>query len=87
MAQSFLGRAHEPLTTIAGAATAIATDGASAVHSLGIAGRVVVSGGGDFGLGLPDGNRSIVVPDRTVTYGGPDIPDWLDAALRAVVND
>jgi len=23
----------------------------------------------------------------TVTYGGPDIPDWLDAALRQVVTD
>ena len=23
----------------------------------------------------------------TVTYGGPDIPDWLDPALRQVVTD
>ena len=33
------------------------------------------------------GLRSHPAAAGTVTYGGPDIPDWLDAALRQVVTD
>jgi hypothetical protein len=33
------------------------------------------------------GLRSHPAAAGTVTYGGPDIPDWLDAALQAVVTD
>jgi len=33
------------------------------------------------------GLRSHPTAAGTVTYGGPDIPDWLDAALRAVITD
>ena len=33
------------------------------------------------------GLRSHPAAAGTVTYGGPDIPDWLDAALRQVIND
>ena len=33
------------------------------------------------------GLRSHPAAAGTVTYGGPDIPDWLDAALHAVIND
>ena len=33
------------------------------------------------------GLRSHPKAAGTVTYGGPDIPDWLDGALREVVTD
>ena len=33
------------------------------------------------------GLRSHPKAGGSVTYGGPDVPDWLDAALRQVVND
>jgi len=33
------------------------------------------------------GLRSHPAAAGTVTYGGPDIPDWLDPALRAVITD
>jgi len=33
------------------------------------------------------GLRSHPTAVGSVTYGGPDIPDWLDGALRTVVTD
>ena len=33
------------------------------------------------------GLRSHPKAAGTVTYGGPEIPDWLDAALREVITD
>lgn len=74
MTSAFLGRAHEPLGTAPGGAASTSTGGASLAEALGVAGRLVLhaapGGAEPFGLGLPDGNRSVVVPDRTVRLGG-----------------
>ena len=45
-----------------------------------LAGAELVIGAGWFGL------RSHPRPIGSITYGGPAVPDWLDAALREVVN-
>ena len=37
---------------------------------------------GDCWLGL----RSHPRPTGSITYGGPDLPDWLDGTLREVVG-
>jgi len=73
-ASAFLGRAHEPLATRAARADETSSEGAPLAEALGVAGQLVLHGSADgaspFGLGLPDGNRSVIVPDRTVTLGG-----------------
>jgi NAD(P)-dependent dehydrogenase (short-subunit alcohol dehydrogenase family) len=47
----------------------------------GLAGAELVVGAGWLGL------RSHPRPVGSVTYGGPDVPGWLDATLREVVGD
>ncbi|HVA03178.1 MAG TPA: SDR family oxidoreductase [Acidimicrobiales bacterium] len=60
--------------------------GALVAHLLGhaeasaLAGAELVIGAGWLGL------RSHPRPIGAITYGGPDVPDWLDATLREVVG-
>jgi hypothetical protein len=45
-----------------------------------LAGAELVIGAGWLGL------RSHPRPSGSITYGGPDVPDWLDATLRDIVG-
>ena len=45
-----------------------------------LAGAELVIGAGWLGL------RSHPRPVGSITYGGPSVPDWLDAALREIVG-
>jgi hypothetical protein len=46
-----------------------------------LSGAELVVASGWFGL------RSHPRPAATISFGGPAIPGWLDAALRSVVNE
>ena len=45
-----------------------------------LAGAELVIGAGWIGL------RSHPRPSGSITYGGPAVPDWLDATLREIVT-
>jgi hypothetical protein len=45
-----------------------------------LSGAELVAGGGWFGL------RSHPRPAGSITFGGPDLPDWFDAALRGIAG-
>jgi hypothetical protein len=54
----------------------------AAVHLVGSAGASALSGAELVVEGDWFGLRSHPHPVGTVTYGGPDVPGWLDRALR-----
>ena len=50
-------------------------------EALALAGAELAVGNGWFGL------RSHPRPGGSVTFGGPEIPDWLDGTLRSIVGE
>jgi len=63
----------------AGPVAALVTELLGNPASTGLAGAELVVGAGWIGL------RSHPRPSGSITYGGPAVPDWLDATLREIV--
>lgn len=73
MTERAFGRGSEPLVAVPVTTAATTRIGQSLVDALGVRDRAVLPqrdpASGAFGLGLPDGNRSVLLPERTVMLG------------------